>query len=243
MPSYGTTLNRFEHLVTLDSRWRVDPETVAILGYQFGAVDFLGHGSLAPAGDGNPFVAPSTRNDYTHMIYVGVEHSMRSDLTVSLRAGVQIADYYNAPPNSAASTLGPFIELSSQYTYMDGGMLTFGFRHSLNQTDVPGFDPATGGITPDQESSSVYATVQQTLTPLSPKLIARLSAQYQNSRYNGGLVNNQRDIFYLLGLNLSYQFTHYLSAEVGYNYDDLVSGLPGRGYDRNRVYVGVTATY
>lgn len=240
LPSYGTTLNRFEHLITLDSRWTINEETVGIFGYQFQAVDYLAHGSLAPAGFA--YVSPESRNSYSHSVYVGVEHSMRSDWTVSLHAGAQYVDYYNEPAGSNPSSLGPYVEASSQYTYMEGGALTVGFRHSKNQTDV-GFDTATGSVTMDAESSSVYGTVEQTLSFLSPKLIGRLSAQYQTSRFNGGGFNNAHDVFYLLGLNLTYQFTHYLSAEAGYNYDLLQSDVPGRPYDRDRVYVGVTATY
>jgi Putative beta-barrel porin 2 len=240
LPSYGTELNRFEHLATLDSRWTINEETVGIFGYQFGAVDYLGHGSLAPGGF--PYVSPESRNDDSHSVYIGVEHSLRSDLSVSVHAGIQYVDYYNSPAGSNPSSLGPYVEASAQYTYMEGGLLTVGFRHSKNQTDV-GYDAATGSLTEDQESSSVYGTIEQTLTPLSPKLVARLSAQYQNSRFNGGGYNNDTDVFYLVGLNFTYQFTHYLSAEAGYNYDLLKSDIPGRGYDRNRVYIGVTATY
>ncbi len=53
----------------------------------------------------------------------------------------------------------------------------------------------------------------------------------------------ETDNFYMLGLNLSYQFTRLISGEVGYNYDLLTSDIPQRGYSRNRVYVGVTAAY
>ena|SRR5579884_1100167 len=238
LPSYGTSLNRFEHLVTLDSRWTINEETVGIFGYQFGAVDYLAHGSLSPAGF--PYLAPNSRDNYNHTLYVGVEHSLRSDLSVSLHAGATYYDYYNEPPGESVSTWGPYVDASAQYTYMQGGALTLGFRHSRNATDV-GF--SLGGLVMDQESSSVYGTVEQTLSWLSPKLIAHLSAQYQASRFNGGGFNNDHDTFYLLGVNFTYQFNPHFSAEAGYNYDLLHSDVPGRPYDRNRVYVGVTATY
>lgn len=240
-PSYGTLLNRFEHLVTLNSRWHVAQETVAILGYQFEAVDYLS--SFPISTPGTPLVSSKSRDNYTHNIYVGLEHSFRSDFSVSGRAGVQVSDYYNTPGGNNQNSLSPFVDLSANYTYMDGGALTVGFRHSKNQTDVGGVNPVTGQFTEDQESSSVYGTVTQKLTPLSPNLTASLTAQYQSSRFNGGSVNNQTDTFYLLGLNLAYQFNRYFSAEVGYNYDLLDSDLGGRGYNRNRVYVGVTGTY
>jgi hypothetical protein len=44
---------------------------------------------------------------------------------------------------------------------------------------------------------------------------------------------------------LNYQFNPYFSAEVGYDYDNVwASGsLAYQNYDRNRVYIGVTASY
>jgi hypothetical protein len=44
-----------------------------------------------------------------------------------------------------------------------------------------------------------------------------------------------------LGANLSYSFNPHVSAEIGYNFDDLTSSV--QKYQRNRVYVGVTGTY
>jgi hypothetical protein len=46
-----------------------------------------------------------------------------------------------------------------------------------------------------------------------------------------------------VGLNLAYRINQFLSAEAGYNYDKVDSDLVGRSYSRNRVYVGVRATY
>jgi uncharacterized protein (PEP-CTERM system associated) len=135
------------------------------------------------------------------------------------------------------------MSLELNYNYMDRGSVSLGFNHAHNQTDQ-GANAA--GISPqDQESSSLFGTISQRLTPISPDLTATLSGQYQNSTFNGGGqgVNNATDNIYLFGLNLSYQFTHYISGEVGYNYDLLSSQINGRGYHRNRVYVGVTASY
>jgi len=44
-------------------------------------------------------------------------------------------------------------------------------------------------------------------------------------------------------VNLEYQFDQHLAAHVGYNYDRLVSDVAGRDFTRNRVYLGVTASY
>ena len=240
--SYGNLLNRDEQTVLFNTRWQLAEQTVGILGYKFEAVNYLNSGSIN--GIGLPFFSPKTRDNYSHFAYVGVEHSFRSDLSFSGRAGAQVVDYYNLPSNSNPGTVSPYVDLSLNYTYMDSGTLVVGLSHKKNQTDVSGLDVSqAGGVTPDQESSTLYGSIVQTLTPLSPKLTATLTGQYQNSVYNGGGANGEVDNFYLLGLNFAYQFTKYISGEVGYNYDLLDSQLQGRGYDRNRVYVGVTASY
>jgi hypothetical protein len=250
-PTRSALLDRVENIVTLNSRWHVFPETTAILGYQFGSVDYLSGESISPQfpavplSNGTnvfPAVAASARNTYTHYVYVGAEHSFRSDLLASVRVGAQYTDYYNDP--SSNTSLGPYADLSLSYSYRPDGTLLVGFRHSRNATDVSGVGLGSTFSSPiitlDQESSTLYGSVIQKITP---NLTGTLTAQYQNSVFNGGVFNNETDAFYLLGVNLSYQFNRFLSAEVGYNYDKLDSDLAGRGYDRNRVYVGVTGSY
>jgi len=131
------------------------------------------------------------------------------------------------------------------YTYMEGGSVTVGFHDAHNQTDQTGFSVlgntlSLANLTQDQDSQVVYGTVVQKITP---KLTGTLTGQFQNSQYQKGVFDGNADQFYLLGLNLTYQFTPFLSAEVGYDYDNLHSDIPFRGYDRNRVYVGVTGSY
>jgi hypothetical protein len=241
-PEYSAVLNRLEHLIILNTRWQIAEQTVGILGYNFGAVGYTSSTSLAPSG--SPYASPAVRNDYSHYVYVGVDHSFRSDLSVSARVGAQIVDYYNSDeaPNNPGSDVSPYASLSFNYTYMEGGVFNLGFTHAKNSTDVA-FDAATGKLTFDQESSTVSASVTQVLTPLSPDLTATLSGTYQNSAYDGGGFNGDTDDYYTLGFNLTYQITHYISTEAGYNYDLLSSQVGGRGYNRNRVYIGVTASY
>jgi len=238
-PSLSALLNRDENVVTFDTRWQLAEETVGIIGYQFEAVDFT-KTSESIASVGNPFVNPNTRNNYTHFGYVGVEQTMRTDLTAAVRGGIEYLDYYNSPAGNHSSTVSPFADASLNYRYMDGGDLIVGFRHAHNATDLGAFGAS---ITLDEESSTVYGSVVQKLTPVSPDLTLTLTGQYQNSSFNGGPFNNQNDNIYMIGLNVSYQFTHYVSGEVGYNYDNLSSDIAARGYDRNRVYVGLTASY
>ena len=54
--------------------------------------------------------------------------------------------------------------------------------------------------------------------------------------------DDKTDLIYGLGLNLEYFFNSYISAEIGYNWDKMDSDIIGN-WDRNRVYIGVTARY
>jgi len=206
--------------------------------------------SAPPYPYGGPwYVAPDTRNNYSHSIYAGLDHTFRSDLTFSGRAGIQIVDYYNAPAGNPGNSVTPYADLSLNYAYTQGGSLVVGFRNSHNQTDlgatpvVIGTVQTSANITLDEVSSTAYLNLTQTLTPISPNLVGSVSFQYQNSKFESGPYGGETDNFYLLGLNLTYQFTHWISTELGYNYDLLDSDVPNRGYYRDRVYIGVTATY
>ena len=137
-PTYGVLLDRFEHLVILNARYQVAEETTLVFGYNFGAIQYISGGAIDPSG------SPSiSRNNFSHYFYVGVDHNFRSDLSASVRAGVQYVDYYDqnlskAPTGNAPGDLSPYASLSVNYTYMDGGIFTLGFIHTKNQTDVTG---------------------------------------------------------------------------------------------------------
>jgi hypothetical protein len=277
--SRSALLDTVEHTFTIDSTWTIDEATRGVFGYKFDALfntssesvendpEFPGVQDGYPYSSGSNYIPADSRNNYSHYVYVGADHSFRSDLSGSARVGIQYVDYYNdvavqavngipvsSPlvPTSGKNTLvkssnnsvSPYATLSLNYTYGDGGMLNFGFNYSHNQTDqaANAADPGAG-VTEDEKSAVVYLTATQKLTPISPRLVGSATLQYQNSTFNQGPVNGETDNFYTLGLDLSYAFNPHISAETGYNYSLLASDLSGRGYDRNQVFLGVKATY
>ena len=167
--------------------------------------------------------------------------------------GVEILDYYNdvnlAGPypfqKQSHTDVSPYASINLKYAYADSGNLSFGFQHSHNQTDVAAnASNLSQGVTLDQETSTIYATLSQKLTPVSPRLVGSLTAQYQDSVYNEGPFDNETDNYYLFGVNLNYQFNQYLSAECGWpQYDLICSDVPGRAYNRNQVFFGVAMAY
>lgn len=89
-------------------------------------------------------------------------------------------------------------------------------------------------------SSSLYATLHHRITP---KLHGSIYGQFQNNLYYGGIYNNDNQQYWVLGLQLEYIFNRYFSAQIGYDYDNVGGNIPNQNYDRNRVYIGVTASY
>jgi hypothetical protein len=230
-PSLAGLLNRDENLISLDFQFHVLPTTTAFFGYQYGQIIYTGNEPIAPG------FTSSARDNRSHYGYVGVQHAFLENLTGTARAGVQYTQDYNDP--AATTSVGPYASASLVYTYASGSYAQIGLTHSRNAT-VQAVVDSSGNLTQDQESTVVYGSINHQLTS---KLVANAMASFQDSTYNGGLYNGQSDDFYSLGLNLTYNFTRHFSAETGYNFDDYVSGIPGNGYTRNRVYLGVTASY
>jgi Uncharacterized protein conserved in bacteria len=113
-----------------------------------------------------------------------------------------------------------------------------GFTFDRNATDQ--LSISGNSFTLDQDSAVLYGSVTHRLLP---HLFGNITGQYQASMYNGGADDGDVDNFFLVGLNLRYQFNPYLSAEVGYNYDKLNSEVPNRAFSRNQIYIGLTGRY
>ena len=239
-PSLAGILNRMEHTIHMDGRFQMMPETVAILGYQYREVDYMGNEIIA-----DPFIIPTgynpessdARNSRAHYGYVGLDHNFNPDFSGSLRAGLSDTAYYNSPDN--ANDVSPYVMASLRYNYAVESHGEIGFSYDRNPTDLISPD-ANGNLTLGEESAVIYGNIYHRIIP---KLYASLLAQFQNSTFTDGQFNGSSQRLFLVGLDLKYSFNPYLSADVGYNYDRLESDVPGGNYDRNRVYFGVTGTY
>ena len=119
-----------------------------------------------------------------------------------------------------------------------------GVVHQRAAADIvgPSGPQPAGSFISDQQATTVYGALTHRIMP---KLYGSLMGTYQYSTFNGGGAgfDDEADNFYLVGVNFEYRFNPHLSAHTGYNYDRLDSDLNGRGFSRNRVYIGVTAAY
>jgi hypothetical protein len=229
-------LDRIDNRVHLDSRWQFRPETVGIVGYQFTQTSYTGDEGIAgPVG--TPTVVSDDRDNRTHAFYGGVEHTFNPTLAASLKAGAQYADYYGDSSNDD-SELYPFVLANVTYAYAQESSAQLGIQHQLGAANLVG---ASGDFVRDMSATTVYGSV---IHRIMPNLFGTLLASYQLSTYNGGGsgVDGESDDFFQVGIDFSYRFNPHLSAHAGYNFDTLSSQVQ-QDFDRNRVYLGLTAQY
>ncbi|MEY2429328.1 MAG: putative beta-barrel porin 2 [Verrucomicrobiota bacterium] len=245
-PSRSGLLDRFEHTFHLDTRWQVKPQTVVVVGYQFRQVNYIGNEDIAvdPSIPGS-YLKSSDRDDREHYFYLGADHTFRPDLSGSVRIGGRYVDYYKDPTGSGVGNgFGPYAMGSLHWVYAPESFVEAGVSHDLNTTDE--LSVQGNSFTRNEESTVFYATINHRITP---KLSASFTGQFQNSTFDGGANNSRSERYFLAGLQLEYQFNPSFSAQIGYNYDWLdsdanVGGVASaRSFDRNRIYVGVTARY
>jgi hypothetical protein len=222
--SRSALLDRMEHLITAEGLWHFRPDTSGLLGYQYQQVDHRGSGDISYDG---MVVDNEFRDTQSHRVYAGVQHQPTSNVDLGVRLGAQFTDYHEADEDAVL----PFVDARGTWTYNPGSFVQVGVVHTLNQTDVAALS---------QQSTSVWGMINHRITP---RLTGNVLGQFQHSSFQEGALDGDSDLLYLAGVNLTYKFNPHLGVEAGYNWDKLDSDLSGRSYSRNRVYIGVRATY
>jgi len=240
--SRSALLDRIEHLFRADARYQVNPKLVALVGYMFGLNTYTGDDVIANTrtvapGVTVPLVPPlmsDDRDNTTHYIYGGADFDLTAQLRASVRLGGQFTDY-----DEGGSSANPYADASLAYVYLPGSSVDVGIRHHRHATDI--VTPDSGGTpTLDGESTVVYAQVTHKITHA---LTGSLIGQYQTTEFNDGFNDGRGEDLFLVGVNLEYRINRHLSTEVGYNWDRLLADVGGRSYVRNRVYIGLRASY
>ena len=169
---------------------------------------------------------------------MGVEHNFRPDLFGTLRGGVSYTDNYNDPNDTTG--WGPYVSASLTWNYTADTTFSAGFSQDFSTTDVVGQDP--NDYVRGVNNSVAYISFRHRL---APNLFISGNGTFQYSVFDGGgdTYDGEADMFLLGNISLEYWFNKHLSAHIGYNYDNLNSDISGRSYDRNRAYIGLSATY
>ncbi|HVM48569.1 MAG TPA: outer membrane beta-barrel protein [Candidatus Acidoferrum sp.] len=238
VPSTAGLLNTMDQTVHLDGRFQIQPQTIGVIGYQFRSLTYtedqpIGGNVLMPF----TLVKSDIRNVDANYGYIGLDHNFRPDLTGSFRLGGAYNDYVN---NSSQNNWSPYALVSLRYTYNPGSYFEAGFTYDFTSGNNFSVAYLNNSVTMGAYAASLYGSLHHQITG---KLAGTLMVQYQNDQYYGGTLNNQSQEYFLAYIGLSYQFNPYISAEIGYDYDNVWGDIPQQNYDRNRVYLGVTASY
>jgi hypothetical protein len=232
-------MNEMDQTIHLDGRFQIQPQTIGVIGYQYRLTKYTGNQPIS--GD---ILLPATlimsdiRNVSANYGYVGLDHNFRPDLTGSFRAGAAYNDYYNN--GNGQNNWAPYALVSLKYTYNPGSYVEAGFTYDFTSGNAFSGNVVNGNLTMGAYASSLYASLHHQITG---KLAGTLMVQYQNDLYYGGSLNNQSQDYFLIYLGLTYQFNPYFSTEIGYDYDNVWGNLAYQTYNRNRFYIGVTASY
>lgn len=237
--SQSGLLDRLEHSVNLDSKWRLSPQTIGIVGYGFSQINYTGDETINGLFGAPGSIMSDNRDARIHTFSVGASHVFSPTLSGSARVGAQYLDSYNDPAGS--SDWSPYVQSSLTYAFQTTTTVDAGFSYSRQAANTAGNNSGTQFVR-DTETATLYASLKHELIS---KLIGSLNGTVSDSQYNGGgaAFDGKNYLYYRLGLDLSYDFTQNLSGHIGYNYDKIDSDLVGRSYDRNRVYLGVTAGF
>jgi len=236
-PSYSAQLDRIEQLGTLELGYQAWPETRLFAGYKLGLISYTSDEMIDPYA-WNPFLAGTPalyekadyRDNMQHYLYGGVTQNFARNISLNASAGASYIDYDD--DDFFSDTWAPYANVSFSWNYLTGSSVQLGYLHSFNQTDR--FDAGS------QMSSTFFAAINHQITP---KLMASVHGHFQNSEFDGGAYDGDADKLLMLGVNLAYAITPHWSAEVGYSFDDLNSDGAHNDYQRNRVYLGVSASY
>lgn len=235
-PSTAGLLNRIENRFNLDSQWKVAPQTMAILGYMYGQYLYTGDEAIGIG------LTSGDRDTRSHTFYVGAQHAFAPTLSGLIKVGAAYSDYYGNP--DSGDQWSPYVLASLKYQYRTTTVMDFGFSYSRSASDVAAFGVATANnLVADTGVALLYGTVSQTLLE---HLIASGRTTIQYATYNGGGpgVDDENYLYFQLGLELTYQITPNFGAHLGYTFDNYSTDVASQtDYNRNRVYIGVTAGY
>ena len=200
-----------------DFRYQLSPQTVATLTYRYA--------------DRN--TAGSARDTQNHFIMVGGEHRFSSNSVAIVRAGVQLRSVgesdYTSPSAEAAVTT----RVNQQLSVKAYGRLST--EDSSRQVGAAVYDNA------NTMRLGVTGTYR-----VSQALSLSSGINYMSLAYEDGTTTTADDVDESLinafvGFDLQIAENLYLNGS--YNFEDLSSDEDTREYDRNRMSIGVRATF
>ncbi|MEM1060365.1 MAG: outer membrane beta-barrel protein [Verrucomicrobiota bacterium] len=214
----ANTSDRIFQSINQDFRFLIWPTVTLVFGGGFSDTDYF-----------DETIARDFQNIRGN---AGVDWQALPNLVMGARAGVTVTstDFRSDVVNPTGSAYVNW-EIGARSS------LSFRFVQSVTNTDIA-FEQA-------QVASTFFLTFNYQFTPrLSGALstVARLGS-FDDFVSPGAPVNDFSEDIASVSFNLSYAISRNWSANAGYTYSTRISPLAGRDYYRNRVWLGLTATF
>lgn len=209
---FSTQQDRSEHYFVQEFRFLLQP-TVTFTGeYRFGYIDY----------------SDISLDSRAHYLLAGIDATLSPRLKAGFRLGAEFRDYSQAGRGDYS---GPYAEGTLSYDYQRNSNISFLFRYGIEQTDVVG--------STNRNSFRLGINLRHQFTP---RIGGYASFYYTRSNYEGSRVGfstgDFNDNIYDVNVGLRYAVNRNWSVELGYLHTTVNSDIFGRGYDRNRVFVG-----
>lgn len=232
--SRSALLDRIEHEGRIEGTYQIQPKLTGRLGYKVDIIDYAGKFELNAPGSG---IFGDSRNQTRHTGFAGADYSFNARLRGSLEAGASVATFSQ---DNFSSITSPYVSGNFTYLYSEDSYAQLGVSVERTATDLVGSDPAAP-VT-DAQSVGPYASITHKITA---RMKAGLLARYNNYSYSGGALDGASQGFYSGQLTFDYKLSEYITATASYNYDKSTAdtAISGREFSRNRVFLGVVATY
>ncbi|MEY2537531.1 MAG: hypothetical protein QOG67_1271 [Verrucomicrobiota bacterium] len=243
----GLFEDRVENTIGNEFRFLLWPTTSLVGEYRFQVVSYAHEGGvIVPAMPAvfdinGVLVTPARpavqlqRDSTTHFLLAGLDHAFSSRITISLRGGMEIRDYYDDP--ATGETTSPYFEGTVNYALGKDTTVAWTNRYGIEEGDVA-FNP----------TRTTFRTGLQGTHRLASRISGTVSAYFTHDNYDsftsGTTVNPSfTEDTVDISVSLRYAVTRYLGAEAGYNHGEVSSGSSLRDYSRNRIWGGLNFAF
>jgi hypothetical protein len=262
--SYSALLDQVEHSFHADAQMYASQSLVLFAGYQFSFVEHTSDDSLGsvlfvrdlPGRPGNFAAAtftftPDRRDSHSHYVYLGARREFSRRLNVNAKAGARLTQYAPQPKAELATDLGPIVfrferpttvspyaDVSANYTYRPGSTMRLSVAVDRSATDAA--VGASEELTLDTLNTVASLSFDHRF---SYRFSGALSLSYLHSIYNGGSFDSLTADYFTMDSRISYKLREYVFLDLGYTWNSYSSNREGLDFTRNRVYLGIRATY
>jgi hypothetical protein len=213
---YSTIEDRVELYGDEQFVYLVQPTLSAVAEYRFGYIDYFS----------------VDEDSLSNFVLGGFNYTFNPRLGGTFRGGVEFRDY----TNGSEFDTSPYFEGSLTYTVSNRTNLGVNLHYGIEEGDL-------SATISNSRTLRLGMDLNQVITA---RLSAYVSFYYTHDDYhsqadtavsgfNGDFTDNTFDV----ATGLRYAFNRRITAEAGYTYTDVISGVEAREYEGNRCFAGM----